>query len=165
MGFTGALSTGVAHGSGTIAGFGRGGWVQAAVRLAPGNSGGPLADVSGAVIGINTMVMSGGLALAVPSATVGAFIRDGCAPRLGVTLRPVRLESGRFGLLVMEIELGSAAERSSLFVGDILLGTADSAFRDASARSGCLTLRFVRGDRARERQTVVCFAESRRVAA
>lgn len=173
MGFTGALSTGVAHGSGTIAGFGRGGWVQAAVRLAPGNSGGPLADVSGAVIGINTMVMSGGMALAVPSATVAAFIRDGCAPRLGVTLRPVRLESGRFGLLVMEIESGSAAERSSLFVGDILLGTPDKAFRDAgdlgdaigSAGSGCLTLRFVRGDRARESQTAVCLAEARRVAA
>jgi serine protease Do len=173
MGFTGALSTGVAHASGTIAGFGRARWVQAAVRLAPGNSGGPLADASGAVIGINTMVVSGGLALAVPAAAVQEFIRGGCAPRLGVALRPVRVENGRFGLLVMDVESGSAAERSSLFVGDILLGTTNAAFRDAAdlveaiafAGAGCLTLRFLRGDRAQERQAAVSFVERRRVAA
>jgi len=173
MGFTGALSTGVAHASGTIAGLGRGRWVQAAVRLAPGNSGGPLADASGAVIGINTMVVSGGLALAVPAVTVDEFIRNGCAPRLGVALVPVSVEGGRFGLLVMEVEPGSAAERSSLFVGDILLGTTAAAFRNAgdlgeaiaSAGSGCLTLRFLRGDRSRERQATFSFVEARRVAA
>jgi serine protease Do len=173
MGFTGALSTGVANASGTIAGLGRGRWVQAAVRLAPGNSGGPLADASGAVIGINTMVVSGGLALAVPAATVEDFIRNGCAPRLGVTLRSVRVENQRFGLLVMEIESGSAAERSSLFPGDILLGTLDAVFRNvedlgdaiSAAGSGCLKLRFLRGDRARERQVTVSFAAARRVAA
>ena len=147
--------------------------MQAAVRLAPGNSGGPLADASGAVIGINTMVVSGGLALAVPAASVAEFIRNGCAPRLGVALRPVRVESNRFGLLVLEIEAGSAAERSSLFVGDILLGTNDAAFRDAgdlseaiaAAGFGCLRLRFLRGDRAREREATFSFAEARRAAA
>lgn len=40
-------------------------WVQADVRLAPGNSGGPLADAEGRVIGVAAMVVSG-LALAVP---------------------------------------------------------------------------------------------------
>ena len=40
-------------------------WVQADVRLAPGNSGGPLADARGHVIGVAAMVVSG-LALAVP---------------------------------------------------------------------------------------------------
>lgn len=40
-------------------------WVQADVRLAPGNSGGPLADTEGRVIGVAAMVVSG-LALAVP---------------------------------------------------------------------------------------------------
>lgn len=44
-------------------------WVQADVRLAPGNSGGPLADAEGRVIGVAAMVVSG-LALAVPATDV-----------------------------------------------------------------------------------------------
>lgn len=73
LGFTGALSTGVVYGIGPIRGLGPQTWVQADVRLAPGNSGGPLADASGRVIGINTMI-AGGLALAIPSDTVQAFL-------------------------------------------------------------------------------------------
>src|SRR5438874_937590 len=41
-------------------------WVQADVRLAPGNSGGPVADVGGSVIGVEAMIVSG-VALAVPA--------------------------------------------------------------------------------------------------
>ena len=44
-------------------------WVQADVRLAPGNSGGPLSDVEGNVIGVAAMIVSG-LALAVPTPDV-----------------------------------------------------------------------------------------------
>jgi len=47
--------------------------IQADLRLAPGNSGGPLADARGRVIGINAMI-SGGLALAVPSRAVARFL-------------------------------------------------------------------------------------------
>jgi serine protease Do len=49
-------------------------WVRADVRLAPGYSGGPLADVAGRVVGINTLIY-GGLALAVPVAAVEAWLR------------------------------------------------------------------------------------------
>jgi serine protease Do len=48
-------------------------WVQADVRLAPGNSGGPLADAAGRVIGVAAMVV-GGLALAVPTDDVQALL-------------------------------------------------------------------------------------------
>jgi len=41
-------------------------WVQADIRLAPGNSGGPIGDVEGNVIGVAAMIVSG-LALAVPA--------------------------------------------------------------------------------------------------
>ena len=56
----GALPQGYGlNGKGSLA------WVQADVRLAPGNSGGPIADVDGNVIGVAAMIVSG-LALAVP---------------------------------------------------------------------------------------------------
>jgi serine protease Do len=71
-----AVSVGVFHRVGPIApGLGvpdpirRQAWVQAAVRLAPGNSGGPIADAEGRVIGVSAMIV-GGLALAVPALEV-----------------------------------------------------------------------------------------------
>ena len=48
-------------------------WVQADVRLGPGNSGGPLADSEGRVIGVSAMIVAG-LALAVPSTDVDAML-------------------------------------------------------------------------------------------
>jgi serine protease Do len=49
--------------------------IQADLRLAPGNSGGPLADARGAVVGLNAMIV-GGLAIAVPSETARRFVRE-----------------------------------------------------------------------------------------
>lgn len=53
-------------------------WVQADVRLAPGNSGGPIADAEGHVIGLSTMIVNG-LALAVPVTAVDALVRSHAA--------------------------------------------------------------------------------------
>ena len=50
-------------------------WIQADIRLAPGNSGGPLCDIEGRVVGINTMV-AGGLALAIPAGEIGTFLQE-----------------------------------------------------------------------------------------
>lgn len=49
--------------------------LQADVHLAPGNSGGPLADAQGRVVGIASMIMSPGIALAVPSHVVSRFVK------------------------------------------------------------------------------------------
>jgi serine protease Do len=54
---------------------GPGGWLHADIRLAPGNSGGPLADTSGRVVGINAMIV-GGLGIAVPTHLVERFVHD-----------------------------------------------------------------------------------------
>jgi len=167
LGFTGALTTGVIHALGPFSGLGRKPWVQAAIRLAPGNSGGPLADAAGNVVGINTMIVHGGIALAVPSAIVNEFVRNGAGPRLGVTVRPVRLNRRRsLSLLILSIDRGSAAEQASLLIGDLLIGTEKTRFASAAdlsdaiaeAGSGRLTLRFLRGDHPREREVVVSFA-------
>ncbi|HEX6536845.1 MAG TPA: trypsin-like peptidase domain-containing protein [Gemmatimonadaceae bacterium] len=66
-------SLGVVHRA-SVPGAGGRRWIEADVRLAPGNSGGPLADARGRVVGINTMVAHG-LALAVPSRAVSRFLR------------------------------------------------------------------------------------------
>lgn len=164
FGFIGALTTGVVHALGPLRGLGRRPWVQAAVRLAPGNSGGPLADAQGRVIGLNTMIVMGGLALAVPSNSVQDFLRRGTSKLpLGVTVRPVPLDGGRsMGLLVLDVLPGSAAAGASMLIGDLLLGASEQRFRSVDDLSdalesctGLLTLRFVRGERRNEREVVV----------
>lgn len=167
MGFVGALTTGVIHAIGPVRGLGLQLWVQADVRLAPGNSGGPLADVHGRLIGINTMV-SGRLALAIPSNVVREFLS--AAPSgtwLGVTVRPVRVprsaRSDGFGLLLLEVESHSPASYASLLPGDILLGTDDKAFTSLEDLSKALEgngprhlrLQFLRGDYSRVRRVTV----------
>jgi serine protease Do len=49
-------------------------WLQADLRLAPGNSGGPIADAEGRVIGLSAMIL-GGLGLGVPSPEIEAFVK------------------------------------------------------------------------------------------
>jgi serine protease Do len=124
MGFVGAVSTGFVHAVGSLRGLGGRRWVQADVRLAPGNSGGPLADMYGQIVGINTMV-AGGMALAIPAAHVQRFLGSKSQRTLGVVVRPVMLRSPkrepRPALLVLELTSGGAAERASLLPGDILV--------------------------------------------
>ena len=102
-------------------------WIQADLRLAPGNSGGPLADAQGRVIGINTMVVNR-LALAIPSNIVSRFVarRDKPAPRLGVTVQPVTVP--QFGLLILEIDSDGPAHHAGLRIGDVLIGAASKPF-------------------------------------
>jgi serine protease Do len=57
-------------------------WIQADLRLAPGNSGGPLADVSGRVLGLNTLV-AGGLGYAVPVPVIARFLAQAGPPAPG----------------------------------------------------------------------------------
>jgi serine protease Do len=180
LGFVGALTTGVIHAVGPVPGLGPQKWVQAGVRLAPGNSGGPLADAAGRVIGINTMV-AWKLALAIPSDEVVEFLagRTSAAGQtsenwLGVTLYPVQVPRNgnraakTFGLVVLHIEPDSPAARASLLPGDILLGTGDKPFSvlDDLSRalrgegSRTLRLEFLRGDYARVRRVTVQLGNS-----
>ena len=166
LGFLGALTTGVVHAVGPLRGLGNRNWVQSDVRLAPGNSGGPLTDVQGCVIGINSMV-AGRLALAIPSNDVRRFLQGQSGRNwLGVTLTPVRLPGAsrqEVGLLVLGIEPSGPASLASLLPGDILLGSERKVFRSADDladtldnNSGdVLRLAFLRGDYTRIRKVSV----------
>ena len=128
-------------------------WIQSDLRLAPGNSGGPLTDAEGRVIGINTMIVNR-LALAIPSNVVRRFVarRGQPARRLGVTVRPVSTPA--FGLLILEIEPGGVAHHAGLRIGDVLAGAGGRVFQSPfdlasalEAAGGCVLLDTLRGGR------------------
>jgi serine protease Do len=73
LGVRGALSTGIVCALGPIDRSGRP-WIQADLHLAPGNSGGPLADAAGHLVGVNSRA-AGPLALAVPMSVVRRFVQ------------------------------------------------------------------------------------------
>ena len=80
LGVRDALAMGVLHGIARDQRTGAPRWVVADVRLAPGNSGGPLVDAEGRLVGINSMVVNG-LGVAVPAALVRRFIERVLARR------------------------------------------------------------------------------------
>jgi len=75
FGLSSAVTAGIVHAIGPRERSTPGRWIQADLRLAPGNSGGPVANARGEVIGINAMI-AGGLALAIPSRLVERFLRS-----------------------------------------------------------------------------------------
>ncbi|HKW46893.1 MAG TPA: trypsin-like peptidase domain-containing protein [Gemmatimonadaceae bacterium] len=71
FGVAGSLSVGVVH----AVPNGDEGLVRADIRLAPGNSGGPLATLDGAIVGINCMIARG-LGIAIPAHVADRFVRE-----------------------------------------------------------------------------------------
>ncbi|HEY7347782.1 MAG TPA: trypsin-like peptidase domain-containing protein [Ktedonobacterales bacterium] len=117
-------------------------FIQADIRLYPGNSGGPLADAQGRVVGVNAMV-GGGLAFAIPSRVVEQFLLEvGQATSqvyLGVQVLTAPLPAAlrqRLGIqqetaaLVLEVEAGSPAEAAGIIVGDVVLAVQGQAVHD-----------------------------------
>ena len=75
----GAASAGIISGLGSVPVRSKRGEIRVIrtdVRLAPGNSGGPLMNASGGVIGINTMIVGGDLGVAIPSHVVNEFVGE-----------------------------------------------------------------------------------------
>jgi S1-C subfamily serine protease len=112
--------------------------IQTDAALNPGNSGGPLVNWRGEVIGVNTAVISGaqGLCFAIAANTAqfvaGRLIRDGRIRRsyVGVAGQntPIARQIVRFyglevssGILVATIEPDSPAAKSLLREGDIII--------------------------------------------
>jgi serine protease Do len=140
----GAVTAGVVSGIGVAGGpGGRARYVQSDVSLAPGNSGGPLLNARGEVVGINAMIF-GRLALSIPSNAASAWLAGARQPRprLGVRVLPVEIptslrgadpEIPEAGLMVAALEAGGPAERTGLLVGDVLLGVDDGTPGDVES--------------------------------
>ena len=125
-------------------GFDLNGLIQTDAAISPGNSGGPLVDSRGRVIGINTAVLAGagasGLGFAVPINLANDVVRQllttGKITRafLGINFLDVDAELARqFGLPVKEgiivgrVEPGSPAARAGIRSQDIIVRANDTA--------------------------------------
>ncbi|HEY7021433.1 MAG TPA: trypsin-like peptidase domain-containing protein [Ktedonobacterales bacterium] len=118
--------------------------IQADIRLYPGNSGGPLADARGRVVGINAMVV-GGLGFAIPSRAVRQFLAEtqrNTQVYLGVQVQttpvaPAQRDriglSGETAALIVGVEAGSPADAAGVLIGDILLAVGSYEITDAAS--------------------------------
>jgi len=138
VGFREAVTVGVIVAAGQMAteqGPRTGDFLQTDVTLLPGNSGGPLLDAWGRVIGINTMV-NGRLSLAVPSQAVERFVAGGggrgVVGYLGVNgiVVTTRQAAHPVGFLLTEIVEGTPADRAGLIVGDVVVAIGEQAITD-----------------------------------
>jgi S1-C subfamily serine protease len=117
----------------------------------PGFSGGALIDAGGAVVGLFTTGLVGGVPLAVPVALAwriaDTLARQGYVPRgyLGIGSQPVRIPPGQragltreSALLVVEIAAGSPAERGGVLLGDLLIALDGQPVEDAESLQALL---------------------------
>lgn len=122
--------------------------IQTDAAINHGNSGGPLVDLAGEVIGINTMIVrntgSGdvaeGLGFAIPINTARAvaeqIIQKGyfARPYIGIRFQPINPDiasrynlAAQWGVYVTQVVSGSPADKAGLKEGDIIIKLDDTA--------------------------------------
>jgi serine protease Do len=111
-------------------------FLQTDAAVNPGNSGGPLVDMQGKVIGINTAIIGrsySGISFAIPSRIAREItehlIKEGAVPRgwLGAFLHPLNenlaqqlgLQSTN-GVLIVRIIPDSPADKAGILPGDVI---------------------------------------------
>jgi S1-C subfamily serine protease len=151
-------------------------YVQTDVTMYPGFSGGPLIDMAGKLIGLNTSALRDvSLAVPIPTMTrvVESLLKHGKVRQgyLGVGSQPVRLpkalaqELGQeTGLVVLSVEPDSPADQGGLLLGDTLITFEGNALRHlddlmgelgSAAVGKTVTLRIVRGGQLQDVRVTV----------
>ncbi|WP_245860821.1 S1C family serine protease [Candidatus Chloroploca asiatica] len=120
-------------------------YIRSDVRLAPGNSGGPLLNARGEVVGINAMIFGGDLAVAIPSHVAQAWAAS--LPRrpvfLGLAVQPAvgGEDHQTQGLLVAAVANNGPAAAGGLQVGDLLQRFDDQPLPNTEALLAALQMR------------------------
>lgn len=118
-------------------------YIKSDVRLAPGNSGGPLLNADGQVVGINAMIFGGDLSVSIPTHIINKWLNT----------TPVQPGRKRLGIEIQTIPLPSALQQQlqptrgsgvliigtmrpetlhDLLVGDIILDVAGRPVTDGT---------------------------------
>ncbi|MGH9389190.1 MAG: S1C family serine protease, partial [Vicinamibacteria bacterium] len=155
-------------------------YIQTDAAINQGNSGGPLFNANGEVIGMNTMMVANAenIGFAIPSNSIVSVIEDLKQPgreiergSVGIQLREnsayLRKEHGietEEGYVVTAVEKGSEAETKGLRVGDVLTEMNGrplddkTEFLHAEATGGigrAIRFRVVRGDEEHDVELIV----------
>ncbi len=121
-------------------------FIQTDAAINPGKSGGPLMNINGEVIGINTAIVAAGqgIGFAIPinmaKQIIPQLVKKGVVSRgwLGVSIQDVTEDlAGSFGMksargaLVSQVIAGSPAAKAGIRQGDVIIGFAGRPVRDA----------------------------------
>lgn len=133
-------------------------FIQTDAAINPGNSGGALLDLNGALVGINTAILSRsggfqGIGFAVPINMAKRVMRDlidhGEVKRgwLGVSIQTLDDKlakglgvEGKKGVLISEVMEDTPAEKSGMEAGDIILAVGDQKTQDVHALRNAIAL-------------------------
>jgi serine protease Do len=128
-----------------------GGFIQTDAAINQGNSGGPLVNARGEVVGINTFLISpsgafAGMGFAIPSQivkpTIETLIRQGHIEHayMGVSIEDLTPENAHFfgmneagGAVISQVTPDSPAEHAGLKVGDVITSVDGQKVADASS--------------------------------
>ena len=123
-------------------------YIQTDAAINQGNSGGPLVNLDGEVIGINTLKLAGvdGIGFAIPmdiaQHVIGQLKATGKVVRPYIGMQMVTLDQtnrerlphfsrshdkGQTGVMVIEVQPGSPAARAGLSPGDLIVSFADQS--------------------------------------